>query len=78
VGLTAAFLLVNYFLEIIGTFWTDVEFLQPYSLFHYFQPGEILLGDGDPLDLVVLAVAALIPLAWALVVFPRRQLPSPA
>jgi ABC-2 type transport system permease protein len=78
VGLTAAFLLVNYFLEIIGTFWTDVEFLQPYSLFHYFQPGEILLGDGDPLDLVILAVAALIPLAWALVVFPRRQLPSPA
>jgi ABC-2 type transport system permease protein len=78
IGLTAAFLLVNYFLEIIGSFWTDVDFLQPYSLFHYFQPGEILLGDADPLDLVVLAVAAIVPIIWALVVFPRRQLPAPA
>lgn len=78
IGLTAAYVLVNYFFEIIGTFWTDVEVLRDYSLFHYFQPGEILLGDADPLDLVILAVAALVPLAWALFVFPRRQLPSPA
>lgn len=77
-GLVAAFVLVNYLFEILPTFWKDVEFLQTYSLFNYFQPGEILADKADPSDLVVLAVAAILPLAWSLVVFPRRQLPAPA
>lgn len=78
VSLTAAFVLVNYFFEIIGTFWKDVEFLQTYSLFHYFQPGAILAGEWEPMDLLILGIAAFIPFAWSLVRFPRRQLPAPA
>jgi ABC-2 type transport system permease protein len=77
-GITAAYVVINYFLEIIGTFWTDVDFLKTYSLFEYFQPGEILLGDWQPTDLLVLGVAAILPIIWAVVVFPRRQLPAPA
>jgi len=77
-GLSMAFLLVNYFLEILGSLWTDVAWSQEYSLFHHFQPGEILQGDADPIDFVILGVAVIVPLVYALIVFPRRDLAAPA
>jgi len=77
-GLTLAYLLVNYFLEILGSLWRDADFLQPYSLFHHFNPGKILTGEGDPLDFLILAVAIVIPVAYALWVFPRRDLAAPS
>ncbi|MGH2357068.1 MAG: ABC transporter permease subunit, partial [Candidatus Limnocylindria bacterium] len=54
VGLSLAYLVVNYFLEILGSLWTDVAWSQEYSLIHHFQPGEILTGALDPLDLAIL------------------------
>ncbi len=78
VGLTLAYLIVNYFFEILGSLWRDVEWTQEYSLFHHFQPGEILEGALDPFDLVILGVAFLVPIVYALVVFPRRDLAAPA
>lgn len=78
VGLSLAYLLANYFLEILGSLWTDAAWLQVYSLFHHFQPGAILGGEIDPLDLVILALATLIPAAYALLRFPRRDLAAPA
>jgi ABC-2 type transport system permease protein len=77
-GLTMAYLLVNYFLEILGSLWRDVAWSQEYSLFHRFNPGEILTGKADPLDFAVLAIAIAIPVAYALVVFPRRDLAAPS
>lgn len=76
-GLSLAYLLLNYFLEILGSLWTDVAWSQEYSLFHHFQPGEILQADADPLDFVILGAAVLIPLTYALIVFPRRDLAAP-
>jgi len=78
IGLTLAYLLVNYFLEILGSLWRDVAWSQQYSLFHHFNPGKILIGNADPLDFVILAVAIVIPVAYALVVFPRRDLAAPS
>lgn len=77
-GLTMAYLLVNYFLEILGSLWTDVAWSQQYSLFHHFNPGKILTGDADPLVFLILAVAIIIPVAYALIVFPRRDLAAPS
>jgi ABC-2 type transport system permease protein len=77
-GLSLAYLLVNYFLEILGSLWTDVAWSQEYSLFHHFQPGEILDGKADPIDFVILGLAVAIPVVYALVVFPRRDLAAPA
>ena len=77
-GLTLAYLLINYFLEILGSLWRDVAWSQEYSLFHHFNPGHILTGDTDPLDFVILAVAIVIPVAYALIVFPRRDLSAPS
>lgn len=78
IGLTMAYLLVNYFLEILGSLWRDVAWSQQYSLFHHFNPGKILTGTADLVDFVVLAVAIVIPVAYALIVFPRRDLAAPA
>ena len=77
-GLTIAYLLVNYFLEILGSLWRDVAWSQQYSLFHHFNPGKILTGDADPIDFLILAVAIVIPVVYALIVFPRRDLAAPA
>jgi beta-exotoxin I transport system permease protein len=77
-GLTMAYLLINYFLEILGSLWRDVAWSQQYSLFHHFNPGKILTGETDPIDFLILAVAIVIPVAYALIVFPRRDLAAPA
>ena len=76
-GLTMAYLLVNYFLEILGSLWTDVDWTQEYSLFHHFNPTEVLTGNADPLDFVILGIAVLIPVVFAWIVFPRRDLAAP-
>jgi len=77
-GVTMAFVLLNYFLEILGSLWRDVQWSQNYSLFHYFQPGEILAGKADPYDFALLGLAIAIPVIYALAVFPRRDLAAPS
>lgn len=77
-GVTLAYLLVNYFLEILGSLWRDVAWSQTYSLFHHFQPGKILTGDASGFDLLLLAAATALPIVYALLVFPRRDLAAPA
>jgi ABC-2 type transport system permease protein len=78
IGLTLAWLLVHYFLEILGSLWADAAWTQEYSLLHHFDPGEILTTGLDPIDLVIVFGAAIIPVVYALIVFPRRDLAAPA
>jgi ABC-2 type transport system permease protein len=78
IGLSLAYLLVNYFFEILGSLWREAEWTQEYSLFHHFQPAEILSGDLDPIDLLILGIAFVLPVVYALIVFPRRDLAAPA
>jgi ABC-2 type transport system permease protein len=78
IGLSLAWLLIHYFLEILGSLWTDAAWTQEYSLLHHFNPGEILTGALDPFDLVVVFAAAIVPLIYALLVFPKRDLAAPA
>lgn len=78
IGLSLGWLLLHYFLEILGSLWTDAAWLQEYSLLHHFNPGEILTGALDPIDLVIVFVAAVVPVAYALYVFPQRDLAAPA
>ena len=77
-AVSLGFVLVSYFLEIIGSLWIDARGLQPYSLFHYLDPKGALNGTmtvGDwliPLGVFGAGVIA------ALVVFPRRDLAAPS
>ena len=77
VAWTLAYLLVNYFFEILGGFWDVAKPWQPYSLFHHFNAQEILMSDASIFDLCLLSVAAAVPLLFALYYFPRRDLPAP-
>ena len=78
IGLSLGYLLINYFLEILGSLWTDAAWTQEYSLFHHFDPGAILSGEGALLDLAIVVVAAVVPVIYAIIVFPRRDLAAPA
>jgi beta-exotoxin I transport system permease protein len=77
-ALTLAIVLVSYFLQVLGSLWPDADFLQPYSLFYYLKPQRILEGQADPFDLGLLATVAAVAVAYALVVFPRRDLAAPS
>lgn len=78
IGLSLAYLLANYFLEILGSLWTDAAWTQDYSLFHHFNPGAILTGELQVTDLVIVFAAAVVPIVYAIMVFPRRDLAAPA
>ena len=69
---------VRCYLARLGSLWDAAEWTQEYSLFHHFNPTEILNGDLQPIDLVICAAAAIVPVVYALVVFPRRDLAAPA
>jgi ABC-2 type transport system permease protein len=78
IGLTVAFTVVSYFLEVLGTFWPDAKGLQTYSIFHYFDPKQVLEGNVAVGNLAVLAAVAVVAIAWALWEFPRRDLAAPS
>jgi ABC-2 type transport system permease protein len=78
VGLALALVLVSYFLDVIGQLWPDAAFVQPYSLFHYLDARAALSGLADARDFGVLAAVIAIAVAYALVVFPRRDLAAPS
>lgn len=78
IGLSLAYLLIHYFLEILGSLWADAAWTQQYSLFHRFQPGLILTDGFRPLDMLIVSVAAIIPVVYALIIFPRRDVAAPS
>jgi ABC-2 type transport system permease protein len=77
-GLTVAVTVVSYFLEVLGTFWPDAKGLQTYSIFHYFDPKQVLEGNVALGNLALLAGVAVVAIGWALWEFPRRDLAAPS
>jgi beta-exotoxin I transport system permease protein len=77
-GLSLGFVLVSYFLDVIGQLWPDAAGVQPYSLFHYLDARAALSGLPDPADFAVLLVVIGCAIGYALVVFPRRDLAAPS
>jgi ABC-2 type transport system permease protein len=77
-GVTVGILVVMYFLDVLGSLWPDAKGLQPYSLFHYLQAKAILVGEADAFNFGLLAAVVAAGVAYALVVFPRRDLAAPS
>ena len=77
-GVTLGVVIASYVLEVLGSLWPAAEWLQPYSLFHYFKAKAILTGATPLLDLGILSSVILLAMVWALVVFPRRDLAAPS
>ena len=78
IGVTLAIVLVSYFLEILGSLWSDAQAVQGYSIFHYLEAKDVLAGTADPIGFALLAVIAAVAIGWALVEFPRRDLAAPS
>ena len=77
-GLALAFVLVSYFFEALGSLWPDAAFLRDYSLFHYLDAQGDLAGTPDPTGFAILGAVIVGAVAYALVVFPRRDLAAPS
>lgn len=76
-GWTLGIVIVMYVLEVLGSFWPDAAFLQPYSLFHYLRPKAVLTGAAEASDFALLAIVIVVAMVWAIAVFPRRDLAAP-
>ena len=77
-GVVLGFAIASYAVELLGALWPDIAGLRPWSFFHYFQPAEIMAGEASPGDAVVLAAITAAAIAFALWVFPRRDLAAPS
>jgi ABC-2 type transport system permease protein len=77
-GIAGGVTIVSYFLQVLGSLWPDAEVLQPYSLFHYFDPQAVLAGKADPFGFFILAAVAIAGVVVALVAFPRRDIAAPS
>ncbi len=77
-GLTLSFVIVSYFLQVLGSLWPDAEWLQPYSIFHYLRPEEVLTNGLPLFDVALLVSVAVLGVVYSLFVFPRRDLAAPA
>jgi ABC-type transport system involved in multi-copper enzyme maturation permease subunit len=78
VGVSLAVVLVSYVIDVLGDLWPDAAWLQPYSLFHYLDPQAGLAGLPAWGDFALLAGVIVVAVAYALVVFPRRDLAAPS
>lgn len=78
IGLALAFVLVSYFLDVLGQLWPDAAGLQPLSVFHYLDARAALAGLPDPADFMTLGAVILAAVVYALLVFPRRDLAAPS
>lgn len=78
IGLSLAFVLVSYFLDVLGQLWPDAAGLQPLSVFHYLDARAALAGLPDPANFVTLAAVIVVAVVYALIVFPRRDLAAPS
>ncbi len=76
-AITVSFIMFNYIIEVIGSFWDVVEPYQFLSLFNHFSPVDLLNGTVDSSSALIFGVVALIAAVWAFYIFPRRDLAAP-
>ena len=77
-GVSLAFVLLQYFMNALGELWPDAAFLQPFSVFSYLDARAALAGLPDPADFLILAAVIAGAVGYALIVFPRRDLAAPS
>jgi ABC-2 type transport system permease protein len=84
-GVAVFLVLVQFLINVLGQMWDGAALLRPLTIFYYFQPQQVILGQGWSVAVWGVAVPMLAVLygvglagyAGALWVFSRRDLPAP-
>ena len=74
-GWTGGLIAGMFFVEWFATMWDKVEPFTPLSLFHYYQPSQIISGTPNWwVNITVLLVEAVMAFVAAMIIFSRRDL----
>jgi len=75
-NLSAMIAFVFYIIFLISQLWDSVAFLQPYNIFYYYEPQQIMLGRGHSgLDALVLVGLSGLCFGISVLFFKRRDIP---
>ncbi len=77
-GITLTIVLASYLIEVVGSLWPDAAWLQDYSLFHHMAAAEVLDGQMMAGDIALFATVIAAAVAYAWIIFPRRDLAAPS
>ena len=76
VGVTVAYLVVNYFAEMIAEWWPRMKWLEPITLFNYVDDAKIFTQSAWPVgDMSILISILVISTVAGGVIWSRRDLP---
>lgn len=65
-----------YFLNSIAKIWSTASFLKPYSIFYYYEPQNVMMGDANlGRDLTVLGLITILLMIPAVYKINRRDIP---
>lgn len=74
-GWTGGVIAGMFFLDWFATMWNEVEPFTPISLFHYYQPSQIISGTPEWwVNITVLLVVAIVAFLFAIFIFEHRDL----
>lgn len=71
----AGITLLFYFLNYIATIWSMISFLKPFSIFNYYQPQKLMLGETNlGINLIILGLLTLFLMFPAILKINRRDI----
>jgi ABC-2 type transport system permease protein len=90
-GIAVFITLIQFLINLLGQLWEAIAVLRPFTVFFYYQPQQIVLGNRWTVDLgtvwntgplsvnvmAVLVLVGVIGYSMALLTFSRRDLPAP-
>ena len=77
-SITLGFVVISYFLDVIGSLWPDAAWIQTYSVFDLVRAKHVVESGIIPEHIAALVVITALAVAYAWVAFPRRDLAAPS
>lgn len=77
-GISLGFVIVSYFLDVIGSLWPAAAWIQTYSVFDLVRAKHVLAAGLIPEHVLALILITAAAVAYAWVEFPRRDLAAPS
>jgi len=75
-NLSAMTAFVFYIIFLISQLWNDIEFLQAYNIFYYYEPQQIMLGRGHfAMDNLILIGLSGLCFGLSVMIFNKRDIP---